>query len=225
MAKFTDAFQTLTAYLAANVANGATVDVAYPAGTAQRDFDAGLSGPGSYVMVNDNDKWTAAAGKVSFSFGSSLITVTNNSGVTWTAGSKLVLSFDQVDGNHVALVQVPYNLAALANGAMLNPGLRLGLTGTVEYYEALVKTAATTAAKLATLQPTIDGVAVTGGALALTSANATPAGIILPAPLITGGNVIKPANRLGFLVSGVTAFAEGEIVLNVRIRTVMSNNY
>jgi hypothetical protein len=68
-------------------------------------------------------------------------------------------------------------------------------------------------------------VAVTGGALALTSANVTPANIILPAPLITGNNALKAASYLGFVASGVTAFVEGEIVLNIRLRQSNTNQY
>ncbi|MGZ5987404.1 MAG: hypothetical protein ACXWLZ_00005, partial [Rhizomicrobium sp.] len=107
----------------------------------------------------------------------------------------------------------------------LNPGLRLGIIGTLEYFEAYVQTPATTAAKLASINPTIDGVDVTGGVIALTSANATPAGIILPCSLITGANVLKAASKLGFKGSGVTAFVEGAIMLSCRIRHTFSNNY
>lgn len=207
------------------MANNGTYTCNYPGATTQQDFDTGLGSVGGSAIVNDSDKWTVAAGKVSFAFGASLITITNTSTVTWKANSKVSLEIDQQAGNSGELVQIPFNLAALANGAMFNPGFRFGVVGTLEYYEAMVKTAATTAAKLATIQPTINNVAVTGGALALTSANATPAGVILPAPLITGANAIAAASKIGFLVSGVTAFVEGEIVLSIRLRAANANAY
>jgi hypothetical protein len=217
-------FQRFDTFLNAAVANNGTFTVGYPGSTTQQDFDTGL-GVGGGVVINDGDKWTVAAAQVSFAFGASLITVTNLSGGPWAINSKVSIEMDQQPGNAGELVQIPVNLVALANGAMFNPGFRFGIIGTLEYYEAMIKTPVTTAAKLATIQPTINGVAVTGGALALTSANATPAGIILPAPLITGANAIAAASKIGFLVSGVTAFVEGEIVLFLRLRASNPNAY
>lgn len=222
MPKNNPVFKTLDAYLAADVANGGTFTTAYPAGTTQADFATGLASPGSsYAMVNDTDKWDVSAGKASFAYGASLITITNNSGVTWKAGSKVSLQLGQAASNNVTVLQVPLLLASVtANGAVFNPGIVPGVEGALEYYEGIIKAAATTAAKAATLVPTIDGVDVTGGALALTSAGATPANLVLPAPLITGANTLKQGSRLNFRASAVTAFSEGEIVLNCRIRHV-----
>lgn len=225
MSIFRPLFQRFDTFLAADVASAGTYTCSYPGGTSQQDFDTGLGGVGGEAVVNDSDKWTVAGGQVSFAFGASLITVTNSSGVTWKANSKVSLEIDQQAGNSAELVQIPYNLANLANGAMFNPGFRFGVVGTLEYYEAMVKVPVTTGAKLATIQPTINGTAVTGGALALTSAGTTPAGLILSAPLITGANAIAAASKIGFLVSGVTAFAEGEIVLSIRLRPSNSNSY
>jgi hypothetical protein len=215
-----DLFSQITTFLAADVPNAGTFTVPYPNGLNQQDFDTNLGlTTGGYALVNLNDKWTGAAGKVSFAFGASLITVTNSSGVTWTANSRIDLQIDRQDGNVISYIQIPLNLASIANGVVFGAlGLRPGIVGTLEYYEALVQTAATTAAKLATIVPQIDGVSVTGGALALTSANATPANIILPAPLITGANALLAHSKLNFLASGVTAFVEGVIMLNLRIR-------
>lgn len=218
-------FQRFDTFLNAAVANNGTFTVPYPGSTTQQDFDTGLGSVGGEAVINDSDKWTVAAAQVSFTFGGGNITVTNTSGVTWAINSKVSIEIDQQAGNSGELVQIPFNLAALANGAMFNPGFRFGIVGTFEYYEAMIKTAATTAAKLATIQPTVNGVAVTGGALALTSANCTPAGIILPAPLITGANAVAAASKIGFLVSGVTAFVEGEMVLSIRLRASNPNAY
>lgn len=211
--------------MTADVANNGTFTVGYPGSTSQQDFDTGLGSVGGVAIVNDSDRWTVSGGQLSFAFGASLITVTNTSGVTWKANSKVSLEIDQQGGNGGELVQIPVLLANIANGAMFNPGFRFGVAGTLEYYEAYVKQAATTAAKLATIQPTINGVAVTGGALALTSANCTPAGVILPAPLITGANAIAAASKIGFIASGVTAFVEGEIVISMRLRASNPNAY
>jgi|SRR5690625_900916 len=86
--------------LAADVADGATVTVPYPAGLAQADL---ADSTGGVVAVNENDVWEqdqdAGDGTVAFAFGASNITVTNNSGVTWMAGADLIASFGRVDIN------------------------------------------------------------------------------------------------------------------------------
>lgn len=226
MSIFRPLFARFDTFLAAAVANNGTFTVSYPAGTTQQDFDTGLGSVGGEVVVNDSDKWTVAAAQVSFSFGASLITVTNLSTVTWAANSKVSIEIDQQAGNSCSIVPVTFNLASIAaNGALLVPGLRPGIIGTLEYWEAYVQTAATTASKLATLNPTINGVDVTGGTIALTSANATPAGITLPCALITGANAVAAASKIGFKAAGVTAFAEGVITAYLRIRHAQSNNY
>lgn len=229
MAIFRPLFQRFDAFLTANVISTGTFTVPYPAGTTQQDFDTGLGSVGGVAIINDSDRWTVAAAQVSFTFGAALITVTNSSGVTWLANSKVSLEIDQQAGNSAELLEIPLLLSTVANGNIFTQtggaGIRPGIVGTIEYYEAIVKQAVTTAAKAATIQPTINGVAVTGGALALTSATVTPANLILPAPLITGNNALKAASYLGFVASGVTAFVEGEIVLNIRLRQANANQY
>lgn len=219
-------FSRFDTFLTAAVANNGTYTTPYPAGTTQQDFDTGLGGAGGEAVVNDSDKWTVASAQLSFAFGASLITVTNTSGVTWAANSKVSLEIDRQIGNACSIIPVQFNLVSIAaNGALLVPGLRPGIIGTLEYWEAYIQTAATTAAKAATLNPTINGVDVTGGTIALTSANATPAGITLPCALITGANTVAAASFIGFKAAGVTAFVEGVVTAFLRIRHTASNAY
>jgi hypothetical protein len=218
-------FQVITTFLNAAVANNGTFTVPYPGSTTQQDFDTGLGGASGEVIVNDSDKWTVALGQVSFTFGGGNITVTNTSGVTWPINSKLSIEIDQVAGNSISIIPVTFNLATIAAGALLVPGLRPAIAGTLEYWEAYIQTAPTTAAKLASLNPTINGVDVTGGVVALTSANATPAGITLPCTLITGANVLLSDSKIGFKAAAVTAFVEGVITAYLRIRHSPSNSY
>lgn len=208
--------------LGAAVASAATVDLAYPAGTSQLSFNAGLKGAGSYVMLNDNDKFTEAAAKISMSFGASLITLTNVTGFTWPIGTKVELNVDQQDGNDVFLMQIPINLASItANGDVMTE-IRPGVYGTVEYAEFVVTVPVTTAAKLASLNLEIDTTNVTGGVVALTSANATPLGKAIAGTDITALNTLVPESKLSIEASGVTAFAEGQGFLNIRIRKTKS---
>ena len=74
-------------YLAADVPNGGTVTVPYPAGYGQADLtgaNAGLTSDNE-VLVNDNDAYRGA--QVTFAYGAGNVTVTNNSGVTWKANT------------------------------------------------------------------------------------------------------------------------------------------
>lgn len=68
---------------------------------------------------------------------------------------------------------------------------------------------ATTAAKLATVSPKITGVAVTGGAVALTSANCTPAGVKVAGSAVTALNTGSATDSISLTGSAVTAFVEG----------------
>ncbi len=82
--------------LASAVADGGTFTVAYPSGTDQ----ALLTGTtGSSIAINANDVWKQGSGGATFTFGASNITVTNDSDVTWAAGSEVVISFGRRDIN------------------------------------------------------------------------------------------------------------------------------
>ena len=82
--------------LATAVANGGTVVVDYPAGTAQASFTgANLATNTGFGILNGNEVYPEAASgvRVNFSYGGSNVTVTNNTGVSWPAGSKLRFQF------------------------------------------------------------------------------------------------------------------------------------
>jgi hypothetical protein len=81
-----------------------------------------------------------------------------------------------------------------------------------------VRNPATTAAKLATLTATVGGVAVTGGVIALTSANCTPAGAAVDATAISGAGATGAADgTIEFTASSVTAFVEGDGYLEITV--------
>lgn len=209
--------------LAAAVADAGTVDLSYPSGTSQKSFNAGLKGPGSYVMLNDNDKFTEAAAKISMSFGASLITLTNSTGFSWPVGTKVELFVDQQDGNDIVLIQAPIDLASIAGAGDVMTDIRPGVYGKIEYWEFVVTKPVTTAAKAATLNLEIDTTNVTGGTIALTSAAATPLGkVIAQGSDITGNNTLTPESTLSIEAASVTAFAEGQGFVNIRIRKTKS---
>jgi len=75
--------------LASNVADSANFTTAYPSGVTQADLIGSTGG----VVVVEQDVIRQGAGGFTVAFGSSNITVTNDSDYTWPAGAELILSF------------------------------------------------------------------------------------------------------------------------------------
>ena len=89
-------FDTLKKILGSSVADAGTFTVQYPDGRR-----AGSYTGGRFHEVNSfaTGRLTAEAGRVSFSFGSSEITITNNTGVTMPAGAELFIQLDRAGAN------------------------------------------------------------------------------------------------------------------------------
>ena len=211
---------TASTTLAAAVANGGTVTLAYPTGTTQADFNAGLAS-GGYAMLN-GDKIAVGGSGIAISYGASNITVTNNTGASWAAGSTLAVQLEQPDGNDVVWLNIPIQLASITGAMDVLTDFRPGIAGTIEYIQFAVTVAVTTAAKLASLNVEIETTDLTGGVVALTSANATPLGKVIAGSDITGNNTLTRASKISVEASAVTAFAEGAGVLSIRIRKAVS---
>src|SRR4051794_31384258 len=109
-------------------------------------------------------------------------------------------------------VCVPVVLARHSNGSIA-ARFTPGYAGVIRKISAFVIDPVTTAAKLATFTPAIGGVATTGGALALTSANCTPLGAKVDGSAITAFNVFGAADEITVAASAVTAFVEGQVVI------------
>lgn len=82
--------------LASAVASAGTVTVAYPSGTVQADFiGANAAANTGWAVLNNNEVYEEKASgvRVNFTYNAGDVTVTNNTGVTWAAGSKLRVQF------------------------------------------------------------------------------------------------------------------------------------
>ena len=200
--------------LTAAVAHSGTFTVAYPTGTTQDTFLSGLASTNNYIIVN-SDRWDST--KFSLSYDASFITVTNSSNVSWAAGSTIVLNLDRVDGNDVVELVFPVNLAAVANGDVVTE-YKPGIAGTIEYFSFVTSQPVTTAAKTAAFNLEIGTTNVTGGVLTVTSAAATPLGKVIEATAITGANTLAVDSKLSIEAASVTAFAEGQGTLRIRVR-------
>lgn len=211
-------FVTASLVLAAAVADAGTFTLAYPTGSTQLSFTAGLNGTAHYAIFNGADRWAAATPGIAVAFGASLITVTNNTGYSLAAGTTVDLFFELKKGNSRIPIVLPLPLLVdIATGDIVTE-FRPGIAGTIEYWEFVQMKPVTTGSKLASLNLEIDTTNVTGGVIALTSALCTPMGKVIPCSDITALNVLTRDSKLSIEASGVTAFAEGSGYVIIYIR-------
>lgn len=208
--------------LASTVADDGTVAISYPSGSSQLSFTAGLAKYGSsYILLNDNKKWLEgddpANGKgVEFTFGASTVTITNRSGVSWTAGTKLRVNLDQVDGTFRIPLTLPVSLDTVTAADVVTE-MRPGIDGYIEHME-WVTDVAPSAGDAATFNLEIDTTNVTGGTIVLDSAAAGVKGTVVAATRITANNRITKTSKLSVEASDVTDYASGSGSLIVYIR-------
>jgi hypothetical protein len=218
-----DVQYTTNIVLASDVANNGTFTAGYPQGTSQLTFTHGLAGKKSYIVVNYNDQLNVSDGKISISYDASVVTVTNLSGATLKAQSNITLGLDVVDDGRVAFIQFPIKLSKITTVGNVVTEFIPGLEGTIEDVQFVVTDPVVTASKTVTLNLEIDTTNVTGGGLTLTSAALTPLGKVVFGTLVTANNVLVRESKLSVESSAVTAFAEGEGVLIIRVRTPVRN--
>lgn len=98
-------FRVVEVVLSSAVANAGTVTLGYPAGTTQASFTGANASADGAVIVNDNDFYAEKVSgvRVNFSYGSSDITLTNNTGVSWPAGSRVRAQLGIAGNNTPAL--------------------------------------------------------------------------------------------------------------------------
>lgn len=85
--------------LTAAVANAGTVLVAYPAGRVQADFIGSFAAPNTgFVVLNNNEVYLERASgvRVGLTYNAGDVTVTNNTGVTWPAGSTIRVQMGRI---------------------------------------------------------------------------------------------------------------------------------
>lgn len=213
--------------LASAVADAGTVTFSYPSGTTQLDFTKGLADlANSYVTLNQNDKvlYGTSGVYVDISFGASLITVTNHSGYSWAAGTRLDLQFGVKKGNR-RLIVMPLPPLATLTAADVITEMYPGIDGVLEFAEFVTTIAVTTGSKAITLNFENGTTDVTGMTLALTSATVTPKGVVLPFGLPTAGYTLARASKLSLEGASLTAFVEGEGYINLYVRTTEEDIY
>ena len=204
--------------MAADVAHSGTFTVAYPTGTTQESFLRGRAGSNNFIVVDNTNKFTT----ISLAYGASVITVTNSTNTTLAAGSRVLVNLDQADSDDIVVLSLPIKLARITAAGDVLTELQPNLVGTIVDAQFAVTDPVTTAARLLTLNLEIGTTNVTGGTIALTSANCTPLGALVNAAAITGNSTLTRDSKLSVEAASVTAFAEGEGVLFIYVRRDLS---
>lgn len=106
-------------------------------------------------------------------------------------------------------------LATLSNAVQYH--IVPGFNGRLVDVRFIASAPATTAAKSATVTPSIGGVNVTGGVLALTTAGCNTTDKETVGTPITGNNTFTAAQSVVFTASAVTAFTEGSGEIQVAL--------
>lgn len=109
-------------------------------------------------------------------------------------------------------VCVPVVLVKHSNGSIA-ARFTPGYAGKIRKITASVTDPVSTGSKLATFTPYIGGTTVTGGALALTSANCATVGAKVDGSAITAANSFTSTDEITIVASSVTAFVEGQVVV------------
>lgn len=92
-----------------------------------------------------------------------------------------------------------------------------GFNGRLIDNRFVTHTPATTAAKLSTLTPSIGGVNVTGGTIALTTVSCNTRNKETAGAAITGANTFTENDTITWTASATTAFVEGSGVLQAEV--------
>lgn len=123
-------------------------------------------------------------------------------------------------GAGVATISIPITLVQITGAADVlttyTPGYKFKILGV----DARVVEVATTVGKAVSLNLEIGTTDLTGGVVALTSANCTPLGAAIAGSAVTGNNTGTAADTVSIEASSVTAFAEGAVVLLIRIQNM-----
>ncbi len=136
-------------------------------------------------------------------------------GVWVAVGVGLGLSTAVLGNDTIVAIPVPA-LAAIADAGVL-ARFTPGFAGRIKKVAFQTTTAATTGSKLTTLTTKIATVAMTGGVLALTSANQTPIGANVAGSAITALNTFGATDEVTVVASATTAFVEGAGVILITL--------
>ena len=115
---------------------------------------------------------------------------------------------------------IPINLATIADGDIVTD-MPLDFVGHIISVNAVTKVVASTASMLSTLHLEIGAVALTGGAVALTTVGCNTLGKVVAGSAVSAANAFAATDVLSVVAASTTAFIEGEIVLVITYRCLL----
>lgn len=158
---------------------------------------------------------TDADGKFVKAYGADAVAgIALEAGVADQVSTMYVLKQGRGEGRTIA---VPIKLSKITGAGDVLSALTPGYAGRIKSVEFFVTDPVTTAAKLASLNLEIGATDLTGGVVALTSANCTPLGARVAGSAVTAANVFTASDTISVEASAVTAFVEGEGVLMIHL--------
>jgi len=166
--------------------------------------------PGQNLTPDADGKLVPATGS------DAVVAVAAESGSAGDICSVYVLSRATSGAIQKSILTIPVKLSKVASGDLLT-AFTPGFPGRIVKASFAVTDPVTTADKAATLNLEINSADVSGGVLALTSANCGTLGAVANATAITGNNAFDADDTISIEALNVTAFAEGEGVLLISI--------
>jgi predicted RecA/RadA family phage recombinase len=216
-------------------AAGYAIPAANTAGTFFMGVAAEQKTAGETIRVYRRGIFNFAASGMAITDIGSRVYVSDSATVTTTVGNGIyvgkIMAVDSATSVWVSLesgealsaiyvrsiLTIPVKLAKVATGDVVTT-YTPGFAGVIEKMSFVVTDPVITGSKAATLNLEIGTANLTGGSLALTSANCTPLGAVIDATAITAGNVFGASDTISVEAASVTAFAEGEGALLIVIK-------
>lgn len=137
--------------------------------------------------------------------------------VRWISTGEGIVEFEPHKVEPMQIISIPITLANVADGDVLT-AYTPGFKGSVIAVDFAVSTAVTTGSKATTLNLEIGTTNLTGGAVALTSANCTPLGAVVAGSAVTTANSFSATDTISVEASSTTAFVEGAGYLLIKVR-------
>lgn len=164
---------------------------------------------GDDIIVNASGKFIAASNADGYIIGTALSAA--------SADEVFSLLITHRGKRRAHVFSLPITLAGITGAGDVLTTFTPGFSGRIISLAFGVTTAVTTAAKAATLNMEIGTTDLTGGAVALTSANCTPLGAVVAGSAVTAANSFTATDTISVEAASVTAFAEGAGVLLVTV--------
>ncbi len=172
---------------------------------------------GGAVTAGNNLSANAAGKLIATAGDAAAIAVALENGAADEIHSVLLVTRTSTGTNSGLILSIPIKLSKVADGDIVTD-YAPGINGTIKKVSFVVTDPVTTADKLSNLHLEIGAVALTGGVVALTSANCTPLGAVVAGTAITANNVFTSTDNISVVAADTTAFVEGEGVLLITIQ-------